>query len=129
MNRIVLVRRGEDTVEARECADDGTVAGVVRLPAADLPGFVRKRESSPARWVWNDTTRWYPALLAAGVRVERCRDLRLSHAVLRRSPFVDQALLAGGQSGGWEALQPVTAADPALFPLEDPADRLDPAAS
>jgi DNA polymerase-1 len=78
--------------------------------------------------VWDDTTRWYPALLAAGVRVERCTDLRLTHAVLRRSPFVDQSLLANDETGGWDALQPVTATDPALFPLEDPADRLDPAA-
>ena len=29
---------------------------------------------------------------------------------------------------GWDALQPVTATDPALFPLDDPADRLDPVA-
>ena len=62
------------------------------------------------------------------MRVERCTDLRLCHAVLRRSPFVDQALLRGDDAAGWDALQPVTAADPALFPLEDPADRLDPAA-
>ena len=60
--------------------------------------------------------------------MERCTDLRLAHAVLRRSPFVDQALLAGDDVDGWDALQPVTAADPALFPLEDPADRLDPVA-
>ena len=75
--------------------------------------------------MWDDTTRWYPALLEAGVRVERCTDLRLSHAVLRRSPFVDQSLLADDETPGWDSLQPVTAAVPALFPLEDPADRLD----
>jgi DNA polymerase I len=128
VNRVVLVRRGEATVEARECADDGTAAGVTRLPAADLPEFVRERELSPVRWVWDDTTRWYPALLEAGVRVERCADLRLCHALLRRSPFVDQALLAAEETPGWDALQPVTATAPALFPLDDPADRLDPVA-
>ncbi|MET0764470.1 MAG: bifunctional 3'-5' exonuclease/DNA polymerase [Blastococcus sp.] len=128
MNRVVLVRRGEATVEARECADDGTAAEVTRLPAADLPEFVRERELSPVRWVWDDTTRWYPALLEAGVRVERCSDLRLGHALLRRSPFVDQALLTADETPGWDALQPVTATAPALFPLDDPADRLDPVA-
>jgi DNA polymerase-1 len=128
VNRVVLVRRSEATVEARECSDDGTAVRVRRLPAADLPGFVRERERSPVRWVWDDTTRWYPALLAAGVRVERCTDLRLTHAVLRRSPFVDQSLLADDETGGWDALAPVTATDPALFPLDDPADRLDPVA-
>jgi DNA polymerase I len=128
VNRVVLVRRGEATVEARECADDGAAAGGTRLPAADLPEFVRERELSSVRWVWDDTTRWYPALLEAGVRVERCADLRLCHALLRRSPFVDQALLAAEETRGWDALQPVTAPAPALFPLDDPADRLDPVA-
>jgi DNA polymerase I len=128
VNRVLLVRRGEGVVEAREQDDDGTTVDAVRLPAAELAGFVRGRETTPVRWTWEDTTRWYPALLEAGVRVERCTDLRLTHAVLRRSPFVDQSLLAGPDTAGWDALQPVTASDPALFPLEDPADRLDPIA-
>ncbi|SOC49692.1 DNA polymerase-1 [Blastococcus aggregatus] len=121
MNRIVLVRRHGE-VEVRE-GD-----GVVRLAGDALPGFVAEREvgAEPVRWVWDDTTRWYPALLARGVRVARCTDLRLCHALLRRSPFVDQALLVGDQAPGWDSLQPVTAVDPGLFPPEDPADRLDP---
>src|SRR3712207_7553978 len=53
-------------------------------------------------------------------RSERCTDLRLAHAVLRRSPFVDRSWLAD-DSAGWDALQPVTDTDPALFPLDDPA--------
>ncbi|MBB3083930.1 bifunctional 3'-5' exonuclease/DNA polymerase [Geodermatophilus sabuli] len=128
MHRVVLLRRGGSAVEARELADDGTTTAATRLPTAELARFVRDRERAPVRWVWDDTTRWYPDLLTAGVRVERCTDLRLSHAVLRRSPFVDQALLADDQTAGWDALQPVTAPDAALFPLEDPADRLDPVA-
>ena len=128
MNRVVLVRRGGADVEARESGDDGTPAEVTRFPTDALAAFVREREVTPVRWVWDDTTRWYPALLEAGVRVERCTDLRLTHAVLRRSPFVDQALLADDDTPGWDVLQPVTATDPALFPLDDPADRLDPAA-
>ena len=127
MNRVVLARRA-GAVVARELADDGTSVLSTPLPAADLPGFVREREGSPVRWVWDDTTRWYPALLDAGVRVERCWDLRLAHAVLRRSPFVDRTLLVAGETPGWDALQPVTAAAPALFPLDDPADLLDPVA-
>ncbi|MCW2742718.1 MAG: polymerase family protein with 3-5-exonuclease and polymerase domain [Blastococcus sp.] len=125
MNRIVLVRRGEGLVEAHETTGDPPAPQVTRVPVTDLPGFVVEHERAPVRWVWDDTTRWYPALLAAGVRVERCTDLRLAHAVLRRSPFIDQTLLTDAQTPGWDALQPVTAAVPALFPLEDPADRLD----
>ena len=128
VNRIVLRRRGEAVVEARECADDGSAVDVALVPADELPGFVGHRERAPVRWVWDDTTRWYPALLDAGVRVERCTDLRLTHAVLRRTPFVDQAVLADDDTPGWDALQQVTGPDAALFPLEDPADRLDPGA-
>ncbi|WP_040339542.1 bifunctional 3'-5' exonuclease/DNA polymerase [Candidatus Blastococcus massiliensis] len=123
MDRIVLVRRGEG-VEVRE--DDATV----QLPAADLPRFVAEREAAgrAVRWVWDDTTRWYPGLLERGVRVARCTDLRLCHALLRRSPSADQDLLASDETPGWDALQPVTAVDPGLFPPADPADRLDPVA-
>jgi DNA polymerase-1 len=128
VNLVVLLRRGEAAVEAQERADDGTTVEVTRVAVQELARFVRVRELEPVRWVWDDTTRWYPALLRAGVRVERCTDLRLTHAVLHRSPFVDQSLLADAQSPGWDALQPVTATDHALFPLEDPADRLDPVA-
>ncbi|QGN34734.1 bifunctional 3'-5' exonuclease/DNA polymerase [Microlunatus sp. Gsoil 973] len=34
------------------------------------------------RWVWADTAAIYPRLLDRGVRVERCQDLRLCHAIL-----------------------------------------------
>ena len=123
MERIVLVRRGRD-VELRQ------PAGVARVRAEELPALVAEREAGPdpVRWVWDCTTRWYPGLLAAGVRIARCTDLRLGHAVLRRSPVVDRALLAADEAPGWDALQPVTAVDTGLFPLADPADRLDPVA-
>jgi DNA polymerase I len=128
VNRVVLLRRGADGVAAHELAEDGAVLSVTELPADTLPGFVRARDADPVRWVWDDTTRWYPRLLDAGVRVERCTDLRLCSAVLRRSPFVDQALLRGPDADGWRTLEPVTPAAPALFPLDDPADHLDPMA-
>ncbi|WP_146843802.1 bifunctional 3'-5' exonuclease/DNA polymerase [Cellulomonas composti] len=46
------------------------------------PGAVLGPERA-ARWVWADTSGWYPHLLTDGVRVERCLDLRLSHRILR----------------------------------------------
>ena len=92
---------GTAAVEARELDDDGAPRrghpAARRRPRRTSSG---SGSGSPVRWVWDDTTRWYPALLEAGVRVERCTDLRLSHAVLRRSPFVDQALLAGDDTAG-----------------------------
>ena len=52
---------------------------------------MREREAGRPRWVW-DTGRVYPALIDAGVRVERAWDLRLARAVLRRAAGVPQAL-------------------------------------
>ncbi len=122
----VLLRRDGAAVLATGCAEDGTPCAVTALPAAELPGWVSARErAGPVRWVWDDTTRWYPGLLDAGVRVERCADLRLSAAVLRRSPFAGPG---PAPDPGWAALEPVTADAPALFDLADPADRLDPVA-
>jgi DNA polymerase I len=129
VDRLLLTRAGDGVVEVRERGSDGAAPGAVRqVPVEELPGFVRRREADGVRWVWDDATRWYPALLAAGVRVQRCTDLRLCAAILRRSPSVDPSVASGRDVAGWAALQPVTAAEPALFPLEDPADRLDPVA-
>src|SRR5690606_12563410 len=47
-----------------------------RIREAEFPEWARIREAQHPRWVWADTKRWYPQLLAAGVRVERCVDLR-----------------------------------------------------
>jgi DNA polymerase-1 len=94
------------------------------VPVTDLPAYVRAREVDAPRWVWDDTARWYPSLLAAGVRVERCHDLRLGHHLLRRAPAVDVRLLAGEQSQQWDRLGPVTPSDPALFSIDDTAEHL-----
>ncbi|KQS57080.1 3'-5' exonuclease [Geodermatophilus sp. Leaf369] len=120
-----MLRRGDDVVAHERTDDDETVTV---LPRAALPGWVSEREPARPRWVWDDATRWYPELLAAGVRVERCTDLRLCHDLLRRSAHVDQELLVGADTAGWDALAPTTATEPALFALDDPADRLDPLA-
>ena len=94
------------------------------LAVADLPAYVRAREVDAPRWVWDDTARWYPPLLAAGVRVERCHDLRLGHHLLRRAPAVDARLLEGEQSEHWDRLGPSTPSDPALFSIDDTAEHL-----
>ncbi|MET0989699.1 MAG: bifunctional 3'-5' exonuclease/DNA polymerase [Glaciihabitans sp.] len=76
--------------------------GAVTLPLDELPGEVRRRESEHPRWVWDDTARWYPALLAAGVRVERCTDLRLCHVILRNSALTAASALATAPPGWWD---------------------------
>ena len=76
--RIALGRAADGSIVA-------AVPGGVRrvLTATELPAWVAAREAERAvRWVWASTAVWYPPLLAAGVRVERCHDLRLCHAIL-----------------------------------------------
>jgi DNA polymerase I len=80
----------------------------------DLAAFVAQHEPAHPRWVWDDTRRWYPALLTAGIRVERCVDLRLSDAIIRHSE-----LTAGSSLPLW-TVQEVEKPDDggALFELE-----------
>ena len=94
------------------------------VAAADLAAYVRERERDAPRWVWDDTARWYPPLLAAGIRVERCHDLRLGHHLLRRAPAADRRLLEGDQSGHWDRLGPSTPSHPVLFSIDDTAEHL-----
>ena len=101
---------------------DGGAELVVAV--ADLAAYVEARELEAPRWVWDDTARWYPPLLAAGIRVHRCHDLRLGHHLLRRAPAVDPLLLGGEQSDHWDRLGPSMASDPALFSIDDTAEHL-----
>ncbi|MBD3941052.1 bifunctional 3'-5' exonuclease/DNA polymerase [Microbacterium sp. NEAU-LLC] len=94
----------------------------VTLTVDSLAGWVADAESAHApRWVWNDTPRWYADLLAAGVRVARCHDLRLCHAILR-----DSALIASAgdlrDAVEWDAAPHAQEhAVPALFELDGAA--------
>ncbi|MGN9805054.1 bifunctional 3'-5' exonuclease/DNA polymerase [Micromonospora sp. L32] len=50
---------------------------------ADLAAAVAAREAAEhPRWVWASGVALYPALLRAGVRVERCHDVELTEALL-----------------------------------------------
>jgi len=73
-------------------------------PIFDLAAFVAERERAHSpRWVWDDTRTWYPLLLSAGVRVERCFDVRLCHAILRSSSLTAGSRLATAPPGPWDA--------------------------
>ena len=97
---IVLSRAPGGTL-ARVFGDDGVESAAPEL-IADLAAFVERRERDRPRWVWDDTRRWYPELLAAGLRVERCVDLRLCHVILRNSTLTADSALATGPRGPWD---------------------------
>ncbi|WP_322919304.1 bifunctional 3'-5' exonuclease/DNA polymerase [Nocardioides renjunii] len=117
MSRVHLSRLPGDRV--RVTGDDP-----VTLDRAHLAAYVREREPDQPRWVWDDTGRWYPELLAAAVRVARCHDLRLCHRLLVRAPAVDADLLRGEESEHWDRLGPAAPTDPVLFSTDDAAEHL-----
>lgn len=90
----------------------------VRVRRADdaAPHGVVGHEGAP-RWAWADTGAWYPRLLADGVRVERCLDLRLAHRILRHAPTVAGSALATAPTGPFD--QPTPTEVPAEAPSED----------
>ena len=118
---VVLVRSPAGIVAHR--LDDAGVALSPAEPVAEpaLTAWVARAERERPRWVWDDTARWYPALLAAGVRVERCVDLRLSHQILRGSALTAHSELANAPLGPWDGATPLAerprVAD-ALFDLD-----------
>ena len=121
MTRVQLSRLSGDRVLLTEAGEERT------LPLDDLPSVVRAREADPEtapRWVWDDTARWYPPLLAAGVRVARCHDLRLVRRILRRAPAVDGRLLEGDDADRWDLLGPAVATEPTLFGADDTSEHL-----
>ncbi|MBK0419595.1 bifunctional 3'-5' exonuclease/DNA polymerase [Leucobacter sp. CSA1] len=116
------VARGR--VAAVEVDAAGERSAPIPIATAELPAFVAARERSAPRWVWSDTPSWYPRLLEAGVRIERCHDLRLCHAILSRSEAVPDRgpLLAAAR---WEAGPGAGEGEPAesaLFEIETPED-------
>ena len=133
--RIVLVDPDDAPRPLAEVEPDDLAEAVRALEAREHP-----------RWVWTETRRWYPRLLDAGVRVERCHDLRLCGAILDRSTTTESAragerhprpawLPPGPAEAGAAAAAtatPSVAAHSALFELDDfgddPATGLDGAA-
>lgn len=88
----------------QDATDDGAPLARESVPAERAAEAVLAKERAlRPRWVWDDTARRYPPLLAAGVRVERAYDLRLCHAILRGSAFCAGSELAAAPRGPWDA--------------------------
>jgi len=128
----VAVLVGDATVETAEepgtamlvaLDENGTELSRETIPLESLPQAIQHRESLHPRWVWDDTARRYPPLLAAGVRVERCHDLRLSHTILRHAESASSSDLATSPPGPWDSLLPGPPPDPQPSLFELPSRR------
>lgn len=105
-------------VVLQEVADDGALLDASEVAETQLPEAVRAREASGPRWVFDAAAR-YPPLLAAGVRVARCHDLRLCRAILRRSAWCANSSLAAEPPGPLDRPRESPAATEAtLFDVE-----------
>ncbi|HEY8718087.1 bifunctional 3'-5' exonuclease/DNA polymerase [Pengzhenrongella sp.] len=109
-----------DGVVVQEVTDRGEGGARTAVGSSELPDLVAALEVTRPRWVWDDTARWYPPLLAAGVRVERCHDLRLCHAIVRRSATCDGSGLALAPPGPWDGPRPGEPEPAALTLFDDP---------
>ncbi|CAN7514986.1 bifunctional 3'-5' exonuclease/DNA polymerase [Arthrobacter sp. LjRoot14] len=87
----LLLSAHADGAALQELAADGSAAAANPKPrlisAGEMAGVVRELEKRRPRWIWHRTQDWYPALLAAGVELERCYDLTLCGAILAHSEF------------------------------------------
>ncbi|MDQ0537814.1 DNA polymerase-1 [Curtobacterium flaccumfaciens] len=134
----LVLRRVDGGVLATPLTDAGIAGGEpVRLDEPGLPAFVAAHDAPGVRWVWDDTARWYPAVLAAGGRVGRCVDLRLGRRVLRAALAARGSVLAAAPADGLDApvaearvVRPTQAQlfDDALFTAAVPDDEVDPVA-
>lgn len=126
---VALSSPGAGLVDLVELDADGAETARERMPLDALPAAVATREGAHPRWVWADTRRWYPGLLAAGVRVERCVDLRMCRVVLRTAVAARETELARSPRDAWDGPSAVaSAASDALFELEEPSPDDDPVA-
>ncbi len=84
----LLLAAHPDGAAIQECDAAGVAVPEPRvIRKADLADVVNVLEKSRPRWVWNRTQDWYPAMLQAGVELERCHDLTLCRAILVHSEF------------------------------------------
>jgi DNA polymerase-1 len=136
--RVAVVAGPGDSCWLSELAEEGTGHGPF-VQHDDLAAVVAERErSGGVRWVWPATADIYPALLRAGVRLERCHDIALTEALLlgREGRPGEPASLAGawgrlpgaaassvqGGPGGLGGTRLATAPSPGQDALFDPAD-------
>ncbi len=122
---IVLGRTGDGVTAAVLDAAGVELERASFEESAWIDEVARIEAGHAPRWVWNDAPAWYMPLLGAGVRIARCHDLRLAHAILRDSALVvDDAGLRAASA--WDAPSLVEEAAgtgaPALFEWAETGD-------
>jgi DNA polymerase family A len=130
--RVAIVAGPKDGCWLSELAEDGTGHGPVVWHDDGPAAVVAYERSGGVRWVWAAAGGVYPALLRAGVRVERCHDIALAETLLlaREGRPGEPASLAGAwarlrgtaAAPAFPGARPAAAPRPGQDALFDPAD-------
>ncbi|WP_104162679.1 bifunctional 3'-5' exonuclease/DNA polymerase [Cryobacterium sp. N22] len=119
---ILVTGSPSERIRVRELDSAGVPAGVDRvLSTAQFRALVQERDQDGVRWVWEDTARSYPVVLRGSIRVQRCHDLRLCHAILRNSALTGGSALANAPASRWDApaaAAPVESRGTTLFDMD-----------
>ena len=126
---IAVSSPGAGLIDAVTLDADATETARERVDAAEFPRWAAEQETRHPRWVWDDTQRWYPPLLQAGVRIDRSVDLRMCRLMLRNAVAARDTELARSPRDDWDDRSLPTAAQAdTLFELEERRPDPDPVA-
>jgi len=129
--RVAIVAGPGDGCWLSELAEDGTGHGPAVWHDDCRAAVVAYERTGGVRWVWAAAGGVYPALLRAGVRVERCHDIALAETLLlaREGRPGEPASLAGAwarlrgaEAPAFPGGRPAAAPRPGQDALFDPAD-------
>jgi DNA polymerase-1 len=113
----IALAAADDGVDLAVLDAGGRPGTVERLTREAVSARVSELERHVPRWVWADTALWYPGLLGDGVTVSRVQDLRLCHAVLAGSRYLD-APWPGVEDARWRPVDPdTTGGEPSLLDI------------
>jgi DNA polymerase I len=128
---MLVVAPVEGGVSVRRVDDAGLTLGpAIELTEQQYAEFAAEPAHAGVRWVWVDSAVSYPPLLRAGIRIERCHDLRLCRAILRRSTLARGSALALAPTDTLDGESPLIgpASEQTLFDLGPTASDVDPVA-
>lgn len=126
---IAVSSPGAGLIDAVTLDADATETARERVDAAEFPRWAAEQETRHPRWAWDDTQRWYPPLLQAGVRIDRSVDLRMCRLMLRNAVGARDTELARSPRDDWDDRSLPTAAQAdTLFELEERRPDPDPVA-
>ncbi|WGD37842.1 bifunctional 3'-5' exonuclease/DNA polymerase [Lysinibacter sp. HNR] len=112
-------------VTLRQVSAEGRVFDSHTVDEGNFAATVELLNEDDVRWVWSDTSYWYPKLLRQSVEVLRCHDLRLCHVILKNSEWTRGASRFEAPNPLWEGIATPSAANTGANTLFDGEESFD----